>query len=218
MLNDLQCRTAKARDKNYKLTDSRGLYLFVTAKGYRSWRWKYRFCGKERLLVLGNYPELGIKRAREIRDAAAVTLRSGIDPAMNKPRIVAVDNHLLHAVAKSVNDSGNVSWTLTEIGAAALADFTSNRTLAANGNQPVPGGYTMQWGSIPLSANSYATVTFSLAFANACTYAAVEGMGEVGDGGSANNNPREYAWAKTAISIYNPQQALSARWFAIGYS
>ncbi len=58
MLTEMQVRNAKGRDKDYKLADSDGLYLFVTAKGHRSWRMKYRFAGKERRLVLGAYPEL----------------------------------------------------------------------------------------------------------------------------------------------------------------
>jgi hypothetical protein len=36
MLTDLKVRTAKPRDRDYKLTDAGGLYLYVTAKGYRS--------------------------------------------------------------------------------------------------------------------------------------------------------------------------------------
>jgi hypothetical protein len=49
MLTDLKIRTAKPRDRDYKLSDSSGLYLYVTTKGYRSWRMKYRFAGKEKL-------------------------------------------------------------------------------------------------------------------------------------------------------------------------
>jgi hypothetical protein len=46
VLTDLKARQAKAREKDYKLSDSGGLYLFVTTKGYRSWRMKYRFAGR----------------------------------------------------------------------------------------------------------------------------------------------------------------------------
>jgi len=54
MLKDLHCRNAKGREKPYKLADSRGLYLYVTPKGHRSWRWNYRFKGKSGTRVLGS--------------------------------------------------------------------------------------------------------------------------------------------------------------------
>lgn len=65
MLTDLQCRKAKPTEKDYKLADSRGLDLFVTRTGFRSWRWKYRFLGKEKRPVLASYPEMGLGAARE---------------------------------------------------------------------------------------------------------------------------------------------------------
>lgn len=58
VLIKLRCRQAKTAKKSYKLSDARGLHLFVTAAGLRSWRSKYRVAGKEMLLVLGSYPEV----------------------------------------------------------------------------------------------------------------------------------------------------------------
>jgi integrase len=81
VLTDLQCRSAKAEEKARKLADGKGLYLFVTPTGHKSWRWKYRFGGKEKLLVLGSYPELGLKAARDLRDASDRLRRQGTDPA-----------------------------------------------------------------------------------------------------------------------------------------
>lgn len=89
MLTELKCRAAKAREKPHKLADSKGLYLFVTRAGYRSWRWKYRWGGKERTLVLGPYPEIGLAAARDHRDEARRRLREGIDPAAAKKRPAA---------------------------------------------------------------------------------------------------------------------------------
>lgn len=81
MLTDAQCRNAVKRSKPYKLADEKGLYLFVTATGFRSWRWKYRFAGKERRLVFGPYPEVKLTEARDLRDAGRRLLRQGVDPA-----------------------------------------------------------------------------------------------------------------------------------------
>ncbi|WP_299645915.1 Arm DNA-binding domain-containing protein [Sphingomonas bacterium] len=58
MLTDATIRKAKPRDKDYKLADAGGLYLFVTKSGHRSWRLKYRFDGKERR------PRARIRRSR----------------------------------------------------------------------------------------------------------------------------------------------------------
>lgn len=83
-LSDTQVKNARARAKAYKLSDSHGLFLFVTPTGVKSWRWKYRFDGKEKQLVFGRYPELGIGEARRLRDEANKLRRAGQDPAFAK--------------------------------------------------------------------------------------------------------------------------------------
>lgn len=82
MLTDAAIRKAKPRDKDYKLADSGGLYLFVTKAGHRSWRLKYRFADKEKRLVLGSYPDLSLVEARDMRDDAKRMLRDGRDPVI----------------------------------------------------------------------------------------------------------------------------------------
>ncbi|MEM9233409.1 MAG: Arm DNA-binding domain-containing protein, partial [Pseudomonadota bacterium] len=49
-LSDRQIRTAKPKEKPYKLADSYGLYVYVTPKGSKLWRMKYRHGGKEKTL------------------------------------------------------------------------------------------------------------------------------------------------------------------------
>jgi hypothetical protein len=41
---------------------------------------KYRYLGKEKVLVIGRYPEVSLKAARAQRDAARDFLAGGIDP------------------------------------------------------------------------------------------------------------------------------------------
>lgn len=48
MLTDAQCRSARPREKSYRLSDARGLYLEVSPTGYRAWRWKYTIDGREK--------------------------------------------------------------------------------------------------------------------------------------------------------------------------
>ena len=45
-LNDLVVKNAKAREKEYRLSDGGGLYLVVTPSGGKLWRWSYEFHGK----------------------------------------------------------------------------------------------------------------------------------------------------------------------------
>ena len=42
MLTDSQCRTAKCKDKPYKLTDAKGLYLEVKPNGVKAWRYRFK--------------------------------------------------------------------------------------------------------------------------------------------------------------------------------
>jgi hypothetical protein len=42
-LSDTQCKTAKPKEKPYKLTDEKGLYLLVAVSGGKWWRFNYRF-------------------------------------------------------------------------------------------------------------------------------------------------------------------------------
>lgn len=77
-------KSAKAKDKDYKLTDGQGLYLLVTKRGAKYWRLKYRIGGKERTLSLGVYPAVSLQQARSGRDTAKHQLARGIDPSQMK--------------------------------------------------------------------------------------------------------------------------------------
>lgn len=83
-LSDLAIRGAKPSDKPVRMFDGGGLYLEVSPAGSKLWRLKYRFNGKEKRLSLGIYPDVGLKDARERRDAARKLLANDIDPGENK--------------------------------------------------------------------------------------------------------------------------------------
>lgn len=55
--------------------------MLVAVTGSRLWRFKYRHGGREKLLALGSYPEISLKRAREKRDEARAILAEGRDPS-----------------------------------------------------------------------------------------------------------------------------------------
>jgi hypothetical protein len=69
-LTEPRVRSAKPRERAYKLFDERGLFLFVTPAGGRLWRFRYRIGALEKLISLGAYPDVTLKRAREKRDEA----------------------------------------------------------------------------------------------------------------------------------------------------
>lgn len=79
-LSDTAIRAAKAGDRPKKMSDGGGLFLLLNPNGSRWWRLKYRFCGKEKQISLGTYPEVSLKDARERRDEARKKLAAGYDP------------------------------------------------------------------------------------------------------------------------------------------
>ncbi|SAK51101.1 integrase [Caballeronia glebae] len=83
-LTDVGVRNAKPKDKLYRLFDERGMYLEISAAGGKWWRLKYRFGGKEKRLSLGVYPDVGLKEARDRRDAARKLLANGVDPSIER--------------------------------------------------------------------------------------------------------------------------------------
>jgi len=83
-LTDTAVKNAKAKEKNYKIFDGRGLYLEVTTKGAKRWRFKYRYLGKEKLLSLGIYPDVKLKKARIRRDELREQLADGVDPSIQR--------------------------------------------------------------------------------------------------------------------------------------
>ena len=83
-LTDVACKNAKPKEKPYKLTDSRGLYLEVMPNGSKCWRLKYRYYKKEKRLALGVYPFVTLAEAREGRERAKKLLAQNIDPSHQK--------------------------------------------------------------------------------------------------------------------------------------
>lgn len=85
-LTTVAVRAAKPSTKAYKITDEKGMYLWVTPAGGKSWRLKYRYKRKEKLITLGKYPELSLKAAREARDSTRILISQGIDPMAERKK------------------------------------------------------------------------------------------------------------------------------------
>jgi len=81
-LSDAKVRGAKPKAKGYKLFDGGGLFLWVSTKGAKSWRMKYRnpMTGKDATLTFGLYPDISLSKARELREEVRRKIAEGIDP------------------------------------------------------------------------------------------------------------------------------------------
>lgn len=80
MLTTLKIKNAAPQERAYKLADAAGLYLLVEPTGSKKWRFKFRFDGKEQLMSLGRFPEVGLAEAREALHAARKQLLAGLNP------------------------------------------------------------------------------------------------------------------------------------------
>lgn len=83
-LTDAKIKTISPKDKDFKLSDEKGLFLLIKKTGAKYWRLKYRYNGKEKSLSIGVYPEVSLKNARLQRDSAKKLLLEGIDPNAHK--------------------------------------------------------------------------------------------------------------------------------------
>lgn len=80
-LRDVTIKNAKPKDKPYPLSDGQSLYIEIMPNGGKYWRLRYRYADKQKRLALGVYPEITIKKARELACDARALLRDGVDPA-----------------------------------------------------------------------------------------------------------------------------------------
>ncbi len=79
-LTDKACKNLKATSSESRLADGGNLYLHALPGGTKSWRFRYRFGGKQKQIVLGSYPELTLAAARRARGEMQSLLDQGLGP------------------------------------------------------------------------------------------------------------------------------------------
>ena len=79
-LSDTKIRALKPREKKYIEADEKGLAIEVTPTGAKRWVFRFRLHDKRPEMALGLYPDVTLKRARELRDEARQCVAEGIDP------------------------------------------------------------------------------------------------------------------------------------------
>lgn len=77
----MQIRRAKPEVKAYTLGDGQGLSLLIEPNGSKSWRFRYRFAGKPKMISLGVYPTITLADARSRRDDARKLVAEGKNPS-----------------------------------------------------------------------------------------------------------------------------------------
>lgn len=85
---DREIQNLKPQDKRYSVKDklNNGLFIEVKESGVKSWHYRYSLAGKQERLVIGRYPDLSLKDARQIRDESASLVAKGISPKQDKAK------------------------------------------------------------------------------------------------------------------------------------
>ncbi len=123
MLSETRLKGAKPKERPYKLFDERGLYVIIRPSGARWWRFKYAMAGREKLISLGTYPDVSLKRAREKRDEARRSVADGIDPSGKRQSEKIAQADTFEAVARewlvrqhfAAATLEKAEWTFTDL-------------------------------------------------------------------------------------------------------
>ncbi len=101
-LTDVAIRRAigSTTKKRQRLADGAGLYLLIDPPRQPGWRLKYRFGGREKLISLGLYRDVPLRRAREKRDEARRLLADGVDPSAERQARRAAQTNTFRDVAE----------------------------------------------------------------------------------------------------------------------
>lgn len=137
-LTAIQVKNLEIKEKDYWISDEKGLRLLVRPSGSKCWRFKYRFNGKQKTLALGMYPDISLKDARLARDESRLKVAKGIDPSAAKKEEkrlqLLADGLLFSAVAQEwwenqkgtwTEDHANRVWTRLEKNSFKLMDAQS---------------------------------------------------------------------------------------------
>lgn len=107
MLTNAAAKAAGAQSRAYKMTDQGGLHLLVRPTGTKSWQQKYRWRGREKLLTLGQFPEVNVARARILQAEAKELLEQGVDPSKKR-----ATGKTLEALGRAWFEKHCRSWSL----------------------------------------------------------------------------------------------------------
>ncbi|NTV11608.1 MAG: integrase family protein, partial [Zoogloea sp.] len=124
-LSDIQIRAwIKAGERFEQRSDGNGLYLrFRAADASPAWLFRYRFGGKQRVMVIGSYAALSLAEARKAVKLLAAQVALGHDPAGEKQARKAEARARMEAESRAVT-------------VAQLADDYFERMIAGRWKHP----------------------------------------------------------------------------------
>ena len=147
-LTDVKTRALKPKEKDYKASDEKGLFLLIKKNGSKYWRYDYRFQGKRKTLAIGVYPEITLKQAREKRDDARKKIADGVDPSLTrKLEKAGSGKNTFQAIAEEFLTQNTHKWSPSHkthlqqcyerdvfpwIGSRPLKDLTAPEVLSVN--------------------------------------------------------------------------------------
>lgn len=108
MLSNAAVKAARPKPRAYKMFDERGLFLFVAPTGLRAWRMRYKISGREKLLSLGQWPDVQLVDARDRAEEARALVAQGVDPSVKK---VTVQICTFESVARQWHALHRERWT-----------------------------------------------------------------------------------------------------------
>lgn len=118
---DREIQNLKPQDKRYSVKDklNNGLFIEVKESGVKSWHYRYSLAGKQERLVIGRYPDLSLKDARQIRDESASLVAKGISPKQDKAKPKGIlfkdygERYLKEVIKKDRKDPYNMVLCLS---------------------------------------------------------------------------------------------------------
>ncbi len=140
-LTATKIQSAKAKSKEYKLSDGQGLYLLIKPTGGKLWRFKYRFNNKEKYIALGKHPDLSLAEARNLRTALREQIANGLDPIEIKKdqtsREATSNEKQIYSFQKVATDYLNKRDELAETYMVKLQGSFKNDVFPFMGAKPV---------------------------------------------------------------------------------
>lgn len=116
-LSDREIKTAKAKEKDYRLFDGQGLFLLVKTNGTKVFRVNFKFNNKNLTKSLGKYPDITLAEARKQKMDIKEKVKNGLDPRIE--HAISTDELTLNDVIDEWIEVVKPSW--------AAATFKKNR-------------------------------------------------------------------------------------------
>lgn len=135
----MQIRRAKPEAKAYTLGDGQGLSLLIEPNGSKSWRFRYRYAGKPKMISLGVYPTITLADARSRRDDARKLVAEGKNPSeVRKEQKIALQTESESAFEKIATEWHQMKSTKWSEGYASdIMEAFKNDIFPYVGTRPI---------------------------------------------------------------------------------